>query len=107
MKAFRAPIWTARLPNPPDLPCPENSYVVGYWWEAMDTPRGLPELRLDPKHLNTRGCYLASATCYQALTGQAVRASSFCPVDLGESDREFLAAVAHDTVAATVDVALR
>ena len=88
-------------PEPPALPRQVNNHVIGYWWEAVDTLRGIHELRLDPKHLNVRGCYVASATWFETLTGRDVCTSSFCPLGLDEEDQRFLAGVAHDAVVAT------
>lgn len=83
----------------PALPDQTHSLAVGWVWDIAETERGVPALRLDPSHLNARGCYLASCTWFAALRERAVSPVAFVPDGLDAADAEFLRATADAAVA--------
>jgi hypothetical protein len=80
----------------PALPRQEHSLAVGWFWAINNTPEGIPELRNDPNHLNTRGCYLCGCVWFERFTGLDVRAVAFAPSELAPDDAAFLRATAHE-----------
>jgi hypothetical protein len=71
--AFPDPEFDYSAGSYPALPKQENSLSVGWHWNVNDTPDGIPQLVLDPNHLNTAGKYLAACTWVGMLTGANVR----------------------------------
>ena len=65
-----------------------------YWNVKGEEPR----LRLDFKHANTSGCYLAGLVWYEALTGNDAREIKYAPRGVKEADAPFLREVAHDVL---------
>lgn len=94
--------YAYRQAIPPTLPRQVNSLAVGWFWAIRDTETGVPELRLDATHLNSRGNYLIGCLWYEALTGLPVREGMFVPDDLAAADAAFLRGIAHATVVVTV-----
>ncbi len=100
-----SPGWIFRWPDttfdyqraePPALPRQENSLSVGWYWAINGSPRGIPELRLDPNHLNAAGCYLVGCVWYECLTELDVRKVTFHPVAITADTAAFLRATAHE-----------
>jgi hypothetical protein len=83
----------------PALPQQKNSLAVGWHWAIRETAEGVPELRLDANHLNSRGNYLIGCVWYEALTGLALGRKPFVPAGLTSTDAAFLRRVAHETIA--------
>lgn len=82
----------------PALPRQEHSLSAGWFW-AFDTPDGLPELRLDPNHLNAHGCYLTGCAWFEIVTGVDVRTATFVPPEVDAASAAFYRATAHDVCA--------
>jgi endo-1,4-beta-xylanase len=79
-------------PVHPNRPDQTNSLVAGWYW---DTKGEKPKLRLDFKHANTAGCYLAGLVWYEVLTGNDAREIRYTPQGIKDVDKEFLREVAH------------
>ena len=79
-------------PQHPKRPNQENSLVAGWYWDVRGDK---PTLRLDFKHANVAGCYLAGLVWYEALTGNDARKITYTPRGVKESDEVFLREVAH------------
>lgn len=103
-EARRAPGRTFEWPDPefpyaeaepPALPRQDHSFNCGWYWEIAGTAEGLPELRLDPNHLNARGRYLAGCVWFERLTGGDARAVAFAPPEVTAEDAVFLREIAH------------
>ncbi|MCA9072229.1 MAG: hypothetical protein KDA84_25055, partial [Planctomycetaceae bacterium] len=52
-------------------------------------------LRLDFKHANVSGCYLAGLVWYEVLTGNDAREIKYTPKGVKDADEGFLRDVAH------------
>lgn len=81
----------------PALPRQDHSLAVGWTWAIHNSPRGIPELRLDANHLNMHGCYLAGCVWFECLTGQDARAIRFAPENMDADTAAFLRDTAHET----------
>jgi len=77
----------------PNLPEQKNSLVVGWHWR---TSNGKQTLRLDFKHANAAGCYLAGLVWYETITGNDARKIDYTPRGVQASDASFYRSVAHD-----------
>ncbi len=84
----------------PALPRQDHSLAVGWHWSITGTPDGIPELRLDGRHLNESGCYLAGCVWFERLTGMDVTETNFVPEGIDRNTAVFLRRVAHETVGA-------
>ncbi|TWT53671.1 Endo-1,4-beta-xylanase/feruloyl esterase precursor [Rubripirellula amarantea] len=80
-------------PVHPQRPDQTNSLVAGWYWDVADDRE--PKLKLDFKHANEAGCYLAGLVWYESLTGNDAREITYAPHAVKEADREFLREVAH------------
>jgi hypothetical protein len=80
----------------PVLPRQEEGLAVGWHWEINNSAEGVPELRLDPNHLNARGCYLIGCVWLESLAGVDARAAAFTPPEVDAASAAFLRATAHD-----------
>jgi fermentation-respiration switch protein FrsA (DUF1100 family) len=79
-------------PVHPKRPNQANSLVAGWYWDVRGEK---PTLRLDFKHANTAGCYLAGLVWYEALTGNDAREIEYTPRGVKESDETYLRETAH------------
>lgn len=103
-RARHAPGRTFAWPDPdfdyhdaeaPALPRQEHSLAVGWTWAIHNSPCGIPVLRLDAKHLNAHGCYLAGCVWFECLTGRDARGIRFVPETMDAETADFLRATAH------------
>ncbi|SDU02834.1 protein of unknown function [Verrucomicrobium sp. GAS474] len=103
-KARHDPHWTFVFPDPAfdyknpvedSLPAQPGTINVGWSWERDGTKK---VFRLDPKHCNTAGKYLAGATFFETLFGEDVRANTFAPSELPPEDGARLRELAHEAV---------
>ena len=79
----------------PKRPDQTNSLVAGWYWdERSDEPR----LRLDFKHANTSGCYLAGLVWYEVITGKDAREITYVPRGVQRGSEAFFRQTAHDVV---------
>ena len=83
-------------PVHPKRPNQANSLVAGWYWDVRGDK---PTLRLDFKHANAAGCYLAGLVWYEALTGNDAREIQYAPRGVKEADVAFFREVAHDVMA--------
>jgi len=79
-------------PVHPQLPDQSNSLVVGWYWDKKGEQ---PKLRIDFKHANVAGCYLAGLVWYETLTGNDARQIEYTPRGIKDGDESFLREVAH------------
>ncbi|MDV6030057.1 MAG: DUF4886 domain-containing protein [Phycisphaera sp. RhM] len=91
----RDPDYNYDHPVYPNLPKQTNSLVTGWHWRTSGDKQ---ELRLDFKHGNTKGCFLAGLVWYEVLTGNDATESSYRPKGVSEDDAVFLRRVAHQAV---------
>lgn len=89
------PEFDFKNPVHPKRPNQTNSLVAGWYW---DDNGERPKLRLDFKHANTAGCYLAGLVWYEMLTGNDAREINYTPKGVMESDKAFLRQIAHGVV---------
>ncbi|QDV40839.1 hypothetical protein Enr13x_06750 [Stieleria neptunia] len=80
----------------PSLPKQTNSLVTGWHWRTSGPNK---QLRLDFKHGNTKGCFLAGLVWYEVLTGNDATATTYRPKGVTEQDADFLRRAAHQAVA--------
>ncbi len=85
--------------EPFDLPEQVNSLAVGWKWGIEQTVDGIPQLRLDPNHLNDAGCYLVGCVWFEQLTKKSIYESDFIPEGIGAKHYELLRRVAHEVAA--------
>ncbi|MCO8125269.1 DUF4886 domain-containing protein [Stieleria sp. TO1_6] len=83
-------------PEFPSLPDQSNSLVVGWHWQKGGDK---PALKLDFKHANAAGCYLAGLVWYETLTGKDAREITFVPAAVDHQQATFLRQTAHAVVA--------
>jgi hypothetical protein len=93
------PDYDFSAPEPLTIPVQINTLQQGYCWDTGNTASGNPEFRLDCRHCNTRGIYLANAVWFTYLTGRPLAGNSFLPPDLDPEDRSFLQRCATEAVA--------
>lgn len=86
------PNYDFENPAYPNRPNQANSLVAGWYW---DTKGKQPKLRIDFKHANVAGCYLAGLVWYEMLTGKDAREIKYTPRGVRNDDRSFLREVAH------------
>jgi hypothetical protein len=79
-------------PQYPKRPNQTNSLVAGWYWDKRGDK---PALKLDFKHANVAGCYLAGLVWYEALTGNDARKITYTPKGVNDTDKHFLRGVAH------------
>ena len=79
-------------PVHPQRPNQANSLVTGWYWDDRGEQ---PTLRLDFKHANAAGCYLAGLVWYEILTGNDAREIRFAPRGIAEAEKTFLRKTAH------------
>ncbi|MCS7470521.1 DUF4886 domain-containing protein [Stieleria sp. ICT_E10.1] len=91
----RDPDYNYDHPVYPKLPKQTNSLVTGWHWRTNGDKQ---ELRLDFKHGNTKGCFLAGLVWYEVLTGNDATETSYRPKGVTEQDADFLRRVAHQAV---------
>jgi len=84
------------------LPEQSKSLIVGYYWQTGNTPSGRAELRMDERHGNAKGCYLANAVWYETFTGRDISLNPFCPEGVSREERIILQKAAHAAVAECV-----
>jgi acetyl esterase/lipase len=92
----RDPDFDFDNPVYPNRPRQTHSLVAGWNWKKIG---GKPQLRLDFKHGNTQGCFLAGLVWYESLTGNDARETSFVPEGVAETDAVFFRTIAHSAVA--------
>lgn len=73
--------------------------MVGWYWAMEGTPDGVPQMCLDPKRPNARGCYLAGAVWFSVMTGLPVDASTLMPDEPPPEDVAFLRDIAAPAAA--------
>lgn len=104
-QARRAPGRTFVWPEPdfdyqhaaaPALPRQAHSLAVGWHWAITNSAEGIPEMRLDAKHLDAHGCYLIGCVWLECLAGVDARSASFRPPEIDAATADFLRATAHD-----------
>ncbi|QEG00331.1 hypothetical protein Mal15_44010 [Stieleria maiorica] len=83
-------------PVHPALPKQTNSLVTGWSWRTDGDKK---TLRLDFKHGNNQGCFLAGLVWYEVLTGNDATETSYRPQGVSEEDAAFFRRVAHQAVA--------
>lgn len=86
------PNYDFENPVHPKRPNQTHSLVTGWYW---DTKGKQPMLRIDYKHANVAGCYLAGLVWYEVLTGNDAREIKYTPRGVKDSDQSFLRKVAH------------
>lgn len=86
--------------RPPQLPDQANSLVRGYSWATGNTPSGRAEMRLDEKHGNVRGTFLAGAVWHAFLTGLPPAGNLFRPPEISPAEADALKRIAAAAVAA-------
>jgi hypothetical protein len=86
-------------PKPLQLPEQSRALIVGYYWATGNTPTGKAELRMDGRHGNPKGCYLANAMWFEKFSGKSILENSFCPEGVSPEELEILKKVAHETMA--------
>lgn len=79
----------------PNLPNQKNSLVTGWRWNSRGDQH---TIRLDFKHANESGCYLAGLVWYETITGNDAREIQYAPQAVKAADASFLRGVAHDVV---------
>lgn len=79
----------------PKRPNQSHSLVAGWFWDKRGEK---PELKLDFKHANASGCYLAGLVWYETITGSDARKIKYVPRGVDESDAAFFREVAHQVV---------
>jgi len=92
------PDYDFSAPEPLQLPVQINSLQQGYCWDTVNTASGNPEFRLDCRHCNVRGIYLANAVWFEFLTGRSLAGNTFLPAGLDPEDRTFLQSCAREAV---------
>jgi len=85
-------------PKPLQLPEQSKSLIVGYYWATGNTPTGKAELRMDGRHGNSKGCYLANAMWFEKFSGKSILNNSYCPEGVTAEELEILKKVAHGTM---------
>ncbi|MEI6035198.1 MAG: DUF4886 domain-containing protein [Verrucomicrobiae bacterium] len=93
------PSYDFSAPEPLTLPIQTNTLQQGYCWDTGNTASGNPEFRLDCRHCNVRGIYLANAVWFEFLTGRTLAGNTFLPPELDPADRDLLRQCASDAVA--------
>ena len=81
----------------PQLPDQTHSLVAGWSWDKRESK---PVLKLDFKHANTAGCYLAGLVWYETITGRDARKIQYAPNGIDPDDAAFYRETAHEVVAA-------
>lgn len=89
------PEFDYEAPTYPQRPNQKNSLITGWYWNTKDES---PKLRLDFKHANTAGCYLAGLVWYETLTGNNAQEIRYVPKGLPEEKGRFLRSIAHKVV---------
>ncbi len=97
--AWPDPDYDYQNAEAPTLPRQEHSLAVGWRWIINGSPEGIPELNVDPNHLNDCGCYLAGCVWFERLTGFDARKLAFTPSAIDADTAEFLRTTAHDACA--------
>lgn len=90
------PDYDFENPTYPERPNQTNSLVAGWYWDVKGDEKSL---RLDFKHANVAGCYLAGLVWYEMLTGNDAREIRYTPRGVKDSDQAFLRELAHDVTA--------
>jgi hypothetical protein len=85
-------------PTPLQLPDQRRSLIRGYAWATGNTRSGNPELHMDERHGNARGCYLANAVWYEMIFGRLIADNPFLPEGVTPDERTLLQAAAHAAV---------
>lgn len=80
----------------PHLPIQKSDLSVGWHWQVNESPSGIPQLVLDPNHLNIAGCYLASCTWFGALGCGNPEHIAFVPSGLDQRHAGELRKLASD-----------
>ncbi|HOJ12517.1 MAG TPA: hypothetical protein PK733_18285, partial [Clostridiales bacterium] len=84
--------------KPFELPEQSKSLIAGYFWKTGNTVTGKAELRIDGKHGNAKGCYLANAVWYEMMTKNSILDNKFCPEGISQEELDILKKAAHETV---------
>lgn len=85
-------------PTPLQLPDQSRSLITGYHWATGNTPTGKAELRMDFKHLNDKGCYIANAVWYEMFTGKNIADNTYVPDYASPEELALFKRVAHEAV---------
>ena len=80
----------------PALPRQAHSLAAGWHWAITNSPEGVPEMRLDAKHLDAHGCYLIGCVWLECLSGVDARTATFRPETIDAETAAFLRTTAHD-----------
>ena len=86
------PNYDYHNPAHPKRPDQSHSLVAGWYW---DTKGDQPRLKLDFKHANNTGCYLAGLVWYETLTGNDARQIKYLPPGVKAFDAPIMREVAH------------
>lgn len=86
------PNYDFENPVHPNRPDQTNSLVAGWFWDKKGDK---PKLKIDFKHANSAGCYLAGLVWYETLTGSDAREIDFTPYGVKDGDESFIREVAH------------
>ena len=81
-----------------ELPEQNKSLCVGYHWRTGNTPTGKAELGFDPRHLNSKGCYIANAVWFEMFTGKSIADNTYAPEFLTVEELALFKRVAHEAV---------
>ncbi|MCA9138417.1 MAG: DUF4886 domain-containing protein [Planctomycetales bacterium] len=87
------PDYNFESPEYPRRPNQKHSLVAGWYWD--DKGGSEPKLRIDYKHANVSGCYLAGLVWYETITGNDAREIKYAPRGVENADQSFLRNVAH------------
>ena len=93
------PDYNFSAPESLTIPAQINTLQQGYCWDTGNTASGNPEFRLDCRHCNVRGIYLANAVWFEFLTGRPLAGNPFLPPGIAPADRDFLRQCASEAVA--------
>ncbi len=89
------PNYNFENPVHPQRPNQRNSLVAGWYWDKRNEK---PKLRLDFKHANVSGCYLAGLVWYETITGNDARDITYTPAGVSDIDASLFRNVAHGVV---------
>ncbi|QDT10173.1 DUF4886 domain-containing protein [Planctomycetes bacterium K23_9] len=87
------PNYDFESPDHPKRPDQTNSLVTGWYWDNRESKKSL---RLDFKHANPTGCYMAGLVWYETITGNDSRDIQYVPKGVKNSDASLMREVAHE-----------
>ncbi|MDD4098250.1 MAG: DUF4886 domain-containing protein [Lentisphaeria bacterium] len=91
------PDFNYEKPTHPQLPKDDGALITGYSWRK-NAKTGVPELKFDGIHANTRGCYLIGCVWYAFLFQQDLADLQYAPAGITPEDARFLRDMARKTV---------